>query len=327
MTPKVSILVPIYNVEDYIEKCAKSLFEQNYTNCQFIFVDDASPDGSIAKLEALIERFPERETKIVRHTSNQGVATARNTALDNATGDYVIFIDSDDWVDDTLIERLVDLAMAHKADITNAFCASAYSDGTIKGVETPWFETPTKHLEALIAQSHIVQNHVRGMLFRRALFEDNHLRFTPGVDFGEDYSLLPQLVYHSKSLASLTDYLYFYRMENEGSYMNNITPKRTLSYLKANDIVYRFILSLPEAEHFTTALVLGRLNIMKWIRWRGLPLESYLGSIAGAELHFYSPLLKLYEWALLGDHRVAIKLLGIINNLPVFITTRRISRR
>ncbi len=321
MDPLVSILVPLYNVESYIEKCATSLFEQSYANCQYIFVNDATPDRSVETLQSTLANYPHRldQTIIVTHPTNQGVATARNTALDTATGDYIIFVDSDDWVEHTLVEKLVDIATENRADITNAYCASVYRDGSFKSVKTPWLPTSTQHLKAVIAQSHIVQNHVRGMLIRRSLFEDYSLRFTPKVDFGEDYSLLPQLIYYANHLDSLTEYLYLYRVENDSSYMNNITPKHARSYLKANRIVFNFVKSLPDAEQFNDSLTLGRLNIMKWIVWRGFPLDDYTDQIAGIDDKIESPMLRLYLKSLNLRNRFAIKSMSIVVNLPLYI--------
>jgi glycosyltransferase involved in cell wall biosynthesis len=91
-TYKVSILVPVYGVENYIERCARSLFEQTYENIEFVFVDDCSPDNSIQELEKIIKNYPNRkgQIKIIHHEKNIGLSGARHTAINNATGDFVI---------------------------------------------------------------------------------------------------------------------------------------------------------------------------------------------------------------------------------------------
>ena len=87
--PKVSILVPIYNVEKYIERCAVSLFEQTYENIEYVFVNDCTPDQSIKVLKHVLGRYPQRssKTKVINHDRNRGVAASRNTALDKADHD------------------------------------------------------------------------------------------------------------------------------------------------------------------------------------------------------------------------------------------------
>ena len=97
----VSILVPVYKVEDYIERCARSLFEQTYSNLEFIFVDDCSPDDSVEILGRIMDDYPARKeaVRIIRHNHNRGSAASRNTALDNGSGEFVFAVDSDDWLE------------------------------------------------------------------------------------------------------------------------------------------------------------------------------------------------------------------------------------
>jgi len=98
----VSVIVPIYNVEGYIEKCVRTLFEQTYQNIEYIFVDDCSPDNSVNILEIVLEEYPDRKNQvhIVRHEINKGSASSRNTGLDLVNGEYIMFADSDDYTDE-----------------------------------------------------------------------------------------------------------------------------------------------------------------------------------------------------------------------------------
>ena len=108
MCTKVSVVIPVYNVEKYIERCARSLFEQTLDSIEYIFVDDCSPDNSIAVMENVLAEYPHRkeQIKIIRHEVNQGPYAARRHALQAATGDYVISCDADDWVDYDLYEKM-----------------------------------------------------------------------------------------------------------------------------------------------------------------------------------------------------------------------------
>ena len=98
---KVSIIVPIYNVEKYIERCAVSLFEQTYSNIEYVFVNDCTPDQSITVLKRVIDCYPHRasQTKIINHDYNCGVAISRNTALEHSTGEFVCQVDPDDYIE------------------------------------------------------------------------------------------------------------------------------------------------------------------------------------------------------------------------------------
>ena len=100
--------ISIYGVEKYIEQCARSLFEQSYASIEYIFVDDCTPDKSIGILQSLLKEYPERaqQVRIIHHDRNRGVGAARQTALMAATGDYLLFADSDDMLPEDAVEKL-----------------------------------------------------------------------------------------------------------------------------------------------------------------------------------------------------------------------------
>lgn len=106
-------MVPIYGVEKYIERCARSLFEQTYENLEYIFVDDCTPDKSIEILERVMEDYPNRkeQVRIIRHEHNRGLAAARNTALDAATSPFITHVDSDDYLSLDAIRLFVEKQM------------------------------------------------------------------------------------------------------------------------------------------------------------------------------------------------------------------------
>lgn len=107
--PLVSILVPVYGVEKYIENCAVSLMEQTYENIEYIFVNDCTKDSSIEILETVLNRYPQRKknVKIIIHENNRGLAAARNTAVVACNGDYLWHVDSDDWIPIDAVEKLI----------------------------------------------------------------------------------------------------------------------------------------------------------------------------------------------------------------------------
>lgn len=105
---KVSVIIPIYKVEPFVARCAQSLMEQTLTDVEYIFVDDASPDNSIAVLRKVITKYPERSNyvKVLTHTENKGLPAARNTGLAVAQGEYIFHCDSDDFVEPDMLEQL-----------------------------------------------------------------------------------------------------------------------------------------------------------------------------------------------------------------------------
>lgn len=117
--PLVSVLLPVYQVEEYIERCARSVFEQTYQNLEFVFVDDGSTDSSIDLLKSVINDYHDLKDNIhiIRHLENKGLAAARNTAIKSCHGDFVIHVDSDDWIEPIAVQSLVQKQQETKADI------------------------------------------------------------------------------------------------------------------------------------------------------------------------------------------------------------------
>ena len=114
----VSIIVPIFGVEKYIERCARSILCQSYRNIEVIFVNDCTHDRSIEILKGVLKEFKEIPTKILEHNKNRGLAAARNTGVYYANGDYILHVDSDDWIEPTMVEELVIKAIQDNSDIT-----------------------------------------------------------------------------------------------------------------------------------------------------------------------------------------------------------------
>ena len=115
---KISVIIPVYNVEAYLERCLNTVCGQSYKNLEIILVDDGSTDNCLQ----ICEEFAERDDRIkVIHQSNQGVSAARNTGLDAATGDYIAFVDSDDYIHPEMYERLYSLLKKHDADMSACF--------------------------------------------------------------------------------------------------------------------------------------------------------------------------------------------------------------
>ena len=126
--PKVSMLVPIYGVEKFIERCAVSLFEQTYQNIEYIFVNDCTKDNSVVILKNVMERYPQRkpQVRIIEHEKNKGLAGARNTAVAAATGEFVMHVDSDDYVDKDIVKKTILSQKKVDADIVIVDFKKAY---------------------------------------------------------------------------------------------------------------------------------------------------------------------------------------------------------
>ena len=220
--PVVSILVPIYNVEPYIEQCARSLFEQTYPNLEFVFVDDASPDKSIEILQQVIKDYPkwDEHISIIRHDKNYGIAATRNTLLDNCNGEFLIHVDSDDWIEPNTIELFVKKQYETNADVvTGSYISHIIKDGSEK--TRKWIVPDKVRLETLKDMLK-VGSYVAtwNRLIRCSLYRDNNIRYVEDIDAGEDKIITPKLIYCSRKVATCDSITYHYDLNNTNSYVN-----------------------------------------------------------------------------------------------------------
>lgn len=151
--PKVSVIILVYNVEAYIERCARSLFEQTLDDIEYIFVNDCTPDNSMTLLGRVIDQYPNRlkQIKTISLTRNMGAAYAREVGIKAATGEYIIHCDSDDWVDADMYRLMYEKANEEKLDIV--ICDFYETDGTIHNPIYQRLDKCTDILKGLINRS------------------------------------------------------------------------------------------------------------------------------------------------------------------------------
>ena len=219
--PLVSILVPVYNVEAYIERCARSAFEQTYRNMEFIFIDDATTDSSISVLQKVINDYPERcdSIKILHHDTNRGLAAARNTAVAACYGDFVIHVDSDDWLEPEAVELLVKRQQETNADIVYTRGNYLENQGTVK-IDCRDWSTDRDILLANLLQDKATMC-LWSKLIRKSLYTDHNVKCDERGSYYEDYQALSQLVYYTKTIARLDAYIYHYNRANPNSIVTN----------------------------------------------------------------------------------------------------------
>ncbi|MEH6305815.1 glycosyltransferase family 2 protein [Olivibacter sp. CPCC 100613] len=209
MSVLITIIVPIYNVGEYIEKCARSLFEQTYQNIEYIFVNDCTTDNSLEILTAVIAEYPLRKPFIhlLHHTENKGLPSARNTGLMVASGDYVLHFDSDDWAALDMIERMVLPAVKRNADIVFCDIYNVWGD-QLSVYPQIKRDTYVEYLVDLFWGRS--QGSVCNKLVKRALFEAHAIRFPEGLSMLEDLRTVVQLFYYAVRIVHIPQPLYFY---------------------------------------------------------------------------------------------------------------------
>ena len=233
---KVSIGIPVYNAEKYIERCVISILEQDYASIEVIFVDDASKDRSVDIIKQTLESFISRKesVRIIHHKTNQGVSVARNTFLDNQTGDFVMFVDADDYLMPGAISKLVVKQQEDNSDLVSGNFVMDCGNRKIHSGEVNSDSTPEALLYRCCATSGGHNNVAR--LFRATLLNNPDVRFRPEIKIGEDWVFMVEAVLRMHSISYVDDLVYVYDYTNQDSAMHKISGTCQLAKWKLADV-------------------------------------------------------------------------------------------
>lgn len=227
LSPKVSVIVPVYNVEHYLAKCLDSLVNQSLQNIEIIVVNDGSKDGSENIIQQYAGKYPDKIKAFTK--DNGGLSDARNFGIDQATGNYLGFVDSDDYVSGTMFEEMLNLAEKNGAEMVICNIQKVDEEGGVTQKLTQIPNMPEKIvLETNFSAFSDLSYFACNKLFVKELFA--HKRFKKGVHF-EDIQLIPQLLLESKIIAQTQNFHYQY-LERADS-ISKTHNERGLDILKA----------------------------------------------------------------------------------------------
>ncbi len=217
---KISIIVPVYNVQDYLEKCLNSLVNQTLNDIEIIVVNDGSKDDSQSIIEKFQQKFPEKIKAF--HKENGGLSDARNFGLEHCTGEFIGFVDSDDYVSENMFEEMYHLAQKYHAQMVICNLQKVDEHGNITQKLTQIPNMPEKielknHFSVFSDLSYFACNKI----FRNSLFEK--YRFKKGIHF-EDIQLIPQLLLECEIIAQTQSFHYQY-LERSDSITKTHTEK------------------------------------------------------------------------------------------------------
>lgn len=221
--PLVSVIVPVYNVHEYLDKCVSSVLSQTYKNLEVILVDDGSKDGS----ERIVDDYKKLDKKIiVVHKKNGGLSSARNAGLKKATGEWVAFIDSDDYIDECFIERLLELAQKEKANIATCSFEPFSLDGSGLKNAPVWPEKTMTGTEAInVTMKNRLPVGICLSLFNMDLFKKNKIVFPEGREH-EDLITRMQLLFNADKVTFTNEKLYKYLSRKESITGKKLTESR-----------------------------------------------------------------------------------------------------
>ena len=260
MYPLVSICVPVYGVENYIERCCRSLFEQTYSNIEYIFVNDCTPDDSIKVLEHVLSEYPVRKenVKICNHQTNKGLAGARNTAIETATGVYLMHVDSDDYLDLNAVECLVNTALSEDADVVQYDMRYVFPDKQYIVHQ----QVPESKIECIKNVLNFkMSGCVCGALYNTNLFHCNGVHFIEGLNFGEDYVTKPRILYYARKIVHCKECCYNYVQYNASSYTLSYKQKNIDDLIESISILETFFASKQDYNIYKDSIESAHLYV------------------------------------------------------------------
>lgn len=221
----ISIIIPVYNVKPYLDDCIQSVVRQNYTDFECILVDDGSTDGS----SEICDRWAEKDGRImVVHQLNGGVSFARNKGLEQAKGEYICFIDSDDWVDVDYLSTMLDGLSEKKIDwVVSGFYKELTDGSSIKYApqQSLTFDLNSKHTELFVMlneQSLLYAPYVK--LYKNDIIRRYQIQFNPQISYGEDLLFNCQYLEYVHTIACLNESHYHYRILGSGTLSGKLRP-------------------------------------------------------------------------------------------------------
>lgn len=216
--PKISVIVPVYNVEKYLRRCVDSILAQTFTDFELLLIDDGSKDKS----GEICDEYEKTDNRVkVFHKENGGVSSARNLGLDNAKGEWIAFVDSDDWLDSNCYLSL--MKDENIADLTYFGCCLHFPDGYCTLCRpSPFYTSDRNELEEQLAY---LKNNIQGFeylgytwnkLFKKNIIDIHQIRFTQGLTLREDEVFTLSYAVHAVSLRVKPEVLYGYRVLTTG---------------------------------------------------------------------------------------------------------------
>lgn len=259
-SPKVTIIIPIYGVEKYIEQCAVSLFNQSYHNIEYIFVNDCTKDRSVEVLGTVIERYQSLRDriKIINHPTNSGLAVARKTGITESSGYYLFHIDSDDWLEIDAISNLVRKAELEQADmVVGDFFINYETEEYHQHVEIK--RDSTEYINEILSRN----RKYSWTLCNRLLKRDVQVKALPiaGINMGEDYVTIPRILFYCNKIAQISQPIYHYRQVNTTSYTKRLTLRSMQELVNSIGVLTDFFIEKNNSSVFMPYLKIGRMRI------------------------------------------------------------------
>ena len=314
MEYKISIIVPVYNVENYIERCVRSLFEQTMKeDVEYIFVNDCTPDRSIQIVEEVASEYPDRleHIRYVHHILNSGASAARNSGLAIAKGEYIIYADGDDWAEKEMLADMYMAAKENDADIVRSdfFCTYSTHEEIVKQVDEV---DPMECIKLLLSEK--LHGALWIKLIKRTLYTDHMIVFFDG--YWEDLRASVQFFYYAKKIVYIPKTYYHYVQYNTNAQGAQNLGKKLDEIIKNTDGIIEFLQekNLPLDKHIhylklaakqTLLFTCVKSSFREWLQiypesnnyiWSYPSLPLHLRIVGGCTALKLWPLIDLWIW-------------------------------
>ena len=259
----ISVIVAVYNVEKYIRRCLDSILAQTFRDFELIIVDDGSPDGC----HAICDEYASKDERItVVHKENGGLPAARKTGFDNSIGKYLLFIDGDDWIENTMLEIMLGEAKRQNSDVV---ICDVYKDyGKVKKAATIHFPQEKKDIMETFIRHPGFMNYFWNKLIKRDIFIKNKIDFPQNITLCEDLYVIFKIVYYAKVISHVSVPLYHYMQTNPSAMTKNITEKSYSSKMAVLESLIAFCVG--KEKDFDTEKIINFYKI-----YNRLPLIIY----------------------------------------------------
>ena len=294
MQKKISVIIPVYKVEKYLEECIESVLKQTYKEIEIILVDDGSPDSC----PQICDRYAETDTRVqVIHKKNGGLSSARNTGIEYATGEYILFLDSDDYWDSTTalynlvqdIEEDIDILIFRYKKFIESFKKTIYPLPDINEKQMELLKSKEDTLKFMLERGLFIASACNKLVSRQFLVE-NKIMFREGVT-SEDIEWCAKLLIKSKKIQYVNDCFYVYR-ERANSITTTMTKKNLI------DLQGNIIRSICEGE---TELDQGSVMYHVFMQYMAYQYATFILCVHNVkEKNMYHMIeeMKKYAWVL-----------------------------
>lgn len=220
----VSVLIPAYNASLYLSECLDSILAQTYNDMQIVVIDDGSTDDTLS----IARRYSLADSRVEVYTQpNQGVAVTRNNLLDKATGEYTLFVDADDWIENEMVERLCEIIVSSQADIAMCGVIGITDNQPVQRIKDEAGFVIWERNEFL--KKFLFHRELTGSLCNKLVKTSLLHRFTPGITYGEDAMVMWQVLLKANSMAVTHNQYYNYRMNPQSvSHAGGIEKKMSV---------------------------------------------------------------------------------------------------